>query len=79
MNLLTDLARRLGATVALSLVLGLAGCGGSSEKEIEIVAPEASVPIYNPDTKNPMANISVENEAQHPEIMKGSTVPAGRR
>lgn len=71
--------RRAAVAVAFALCVALPGCGGSSDKEIEIVAPVDSTPVHNPDPKAPMANITPENEAQHPEVMKGATVPAGRR
>lgn len=62
---------------ALSLTLA-AGCGGSSNNEVDIVAGEQSIPVLNKDPKAPMSNIDVSNEAQHPEVMKGTIATPGR-
>ncbi|MDX2036143.1 MAG: hypothetical protein SFX72_05795 [Isosphaeraceae bacterium] len=63
----------LALSLVVGTILGSGGCGDDG-KEIEITDPVSSVPVQNVDPKAPMSNITPENEAAHPEIMKGATV-----
>ena len=62
------------ATAAFSTASGCESCNN----EVEIVAPEASIPVMNPNPKAPMAGINETNEYQHPDVLKGSIVTPGQ-
>ncbi|MFO0956922.1 MAG: hypothetical protein U0800_05570 [Isosphaeraceae bacterium] len=74
--MIRSIASRL---LAIPCAFAVLGCGSGQSGEVEIVAPNASAAVLNPDPKAPMAGIDVTNEAEHiKELKQGGAFSKGR-